>query len=673
MDRIAGLVRNGDFAEAQTAIQHVRTAFKGSVIVTEAMAAELYQWDQQLLASLATKAPAPADAYPGLPKLSLTGAMQAGDPDFKRLASATQWAIAHDGWRQHRDALSQTVASTASSGNWTQFAGNLQHILAGKTASVMLAQSTFLRSVDPDTISDLPKDKDTEDFLGWLFTNPPAIENLAVTLRPEDKPGRVLEIWRDCWKEDRQDPDPYSALALAIAVDFDDPIRIDPNFYSMEARSESDEPKATDVDPVERYRFMRDSAKRGVLLTPLAELRTFELVWMVDAPVPTSELVWAQNNVKLSRRDWGKAYTMVRYRMDKAAGGRQIYDRYTLEEIKEKGGICGDRAYFASVTAKANGIPAMSIVGNGDLGAHAWFGYEMARNAWDLSSGRISGEHYAVGMSHNPQTHRSVKEQELRDLTNPERRTDGWAATERYLQLSDLLANAKLPEVSRVALDLAVASTPDHLGAWNRRLDAMEAAKVSSEEWEREIAKMRVAFQKSPDILENIGRRETHYLETSGDNKAALAATERQDEHFVHRDKDRTDLILDTVYKEADLAEKSGDANLAGKIYRDALREKGKEYVAFKALAPRYYQWAKGQSQGTEAAHEIDQAFDRNFKPPMSNYFALGSYHDTLEVVIDVFKKEGLDNEVHRLERKAEKVEDRRKEIGDQSKKAVRE
>jgi hypothetical protein len=39
-------------------------------------------------------------------------------------------------------------------------------------------------------------------------------------------------------------------------------------------------------------------------------------MWVVDAPVPESELVWAQKNVNFSRRDWGKAYGHIRYRMD---------------------------------------------------------------------------------------------------------------------------------------------------------------------------------------------------------------------------------------------------------------------------------------------------------------------------------------------------------------------
>ena len=394
-------------------------------------------------------------------------------------------------------------------------------------------------------------------------------------------------------------------------------------------------------------------------------------MWVVDAPIPTSELVWAEKNLNLPRGEWGKAYGMIRYRMDKAAGGRDLYDHYTLAEIKQKGGVCADQAYFASMTAKANGIPAMTISGEGDRGAHAWFGYEESRTSWNLSTGRYK-DNYAAGTTRDPQTHRTIKEQELRELAAPARRTPAWGTTERYLQLSDLLASAKLPEVARVALDAAVASTPQHLGAWNRRLELLQAAKISSDDWEREIARMRTAFQKYPDIIESINKRETDYLAANGDVKAALEATERQGDRLVRKDKDRTDLILDTVYKEAAMAEKAGDPNLIGKIYRDALREKGKEFVAFKALAPRYYDWAKEQNRGLEAVHDVDQAFERNFKAPGTDYFAMGAYRDALKVVIELYKKEGLEADVRKLEKKSEKIEDRRKDIGDQSKRSER-
>ncbi len=680
LDRVSALINSHDVAGAVSELEHVKTAYADSPIVTTAMAQDIYRWEQQLaaekppivVAPVAAASPAQNNGYPGLPVLTLSSAVPIGDPDFKKLTATTQWVIEHGNWQEHRAALDQALIAAAARGNWTQYAGNLQKILTQKTASVILSQDTALHAMDPSVISNMSKDKDTTDFLNWLFTNPRAIQRLAETLKPQDRPQRVLEIWRDCWKVDREGAEKYMSLALAVAVDFDDPIPITPGFFGMKGQEytgEAETKTASNVDPVGRYQFYRDADTHGMLKVALSDLEPYELAWVVDAPVPTSELTWAQKNVHYSRKDWGKAYFSIRYRMDKAAGGVQIYDFYTLAEIKERGGICGDQAYFAAMTAKANGIPAMVVSGQGDRGGHAWVQWESTRNGWS-EAGRYA-DNYAAGTTSEPQTHRTVKEQELHELTAPQRRSDAWDMTERYLKLSTLLANAKQPELSRIALEAAVQTTPQDETAWNRLLDSLEAAKVTTEDWERQIARMRVAFQKFPDIVQSINKRETDYLAKNGDAKAALAAVERQGDRFIRKDKSRTDLILDSVYKEVELAEKAGETEKIGKIYRDALREKGKEVVAFKSLAPRYYDWAKGQKQGVQAVHEIDQTFERNFKPT-GDYFALGAYHDTLAIVIDLYKKEGLAADVHRLERISEKVDDKRQDIGDQSKKNAR-
>ena len=154
--------------------------------------------------SMPASAPPPlADSYPGVPKLTLSSAAGAGDPSLKQLAAATQWAIDHGGWRQHREALDQALTAAAAGGGWTQYRSNLQRVLSLPAPSLSLSQDTVLHAIDPGTMSELPKDKDTSEFLAWLFANPRAAALLAETLRPEDKPARVLQIWRDCWKDDR--------------------------------------------------------------------------------------------------------------------------------------------------------------------------------------------------------------------------------------------------------------------------------------------------------------------------------------------------------------------------------------------------------------------------------------------------------------------------------------
>jgi hypothetical protein len=632
---------------------------------------KLFAW-MRILAAIAggslrgqSVAPAPpsppgSGAYPGLPALDLSYSAQADAADFSQLAGTTRWVVANGGWEQHRDALDKALVSAALRGSAMQYPANMERILALRTPWVMLSQDTVLHAIDPSVFGNLSKDQATQDFLLWLFTTPRAIAYLGETLKPQDRPQRVLEIWRDCWKADREGAEKYMALALAVAVDFDDPVSIDPEVFGQTAGSASS-PDATYVDPVERYEFYRSSDTRNRLKVTLSDLQPYELAWVVDAPVPSSELVWAQEHADFGRSDWGQAYFSIRYRMDRAtadraAGAGDIYDQYTLAEIKKQGGICVDQAYYASITAKANGIPAMAIGGEGDSGGHAWVQWEASRNTWSVA-GRYA-EHFAAGTTTDPQTHLTVKEQELYDLTVPQRRSDGWAVTEGYLELAAVLTGAGHADVARQALNAAVQVTPQDDVAWNRLLDNLAATKAGKEDWESEIAQMRGEFQNYPDIIQQINQRETQYLMATADAGAAMAAVAQQTERFLRRDNSRTDLYLDGIFQEADLATQAGDLEKAGQIFHDALREKGGEAAAFRPLAQHYYDWGEKQSRQDKVLRDIDQAFERNFQPAYDDYFQLNEYRDLLGFVIDLYTTGGSEADLHRLERISKKVDE---------------
>ena len=86
----------------------------------------------------------------------------------------------------------------------------------------------------------------------------------------------------------------------------------------------------------------------------------------------------------------GEAYGMVKYDMEKAVKGTSKYDKYTFAEILKKGGICGDRAYFSANTARAAGIPACELSGDGPRGGHAWLAWMSDDGEWD-TTGRFDG------------------------------------------------------------------------------------------------------------------------------------------------------------------------------------------------------------------------------------------------------------------------------------------
>ncbi len=610
---------------------------------------------------------APSDGYPGVPHLSLSTAVKAGDPDRQQLMFATQWAASTGDWPRHFSALKDAIAAAAGSGPWQQHPYNVERLLTLSTPVLAVEQAKFIRAVGSGTLASFGRDDASKDFLNWLFARPAVLAAFSETIQPQDKAANALLQWRTIWSDDPENRDKLSSLAIACALVFDEPIKINPNIYGFSNDSEGGSERTSDgpaeASAMARYRFYRDCWKKGSLKVSLPEMTPWELVWVVDAPVPESELIWAQKYVNYSRRDWGKAYGHIRYRMDRATQGVNPYKAYTFAEIEKEGGICGDQAYFAAMTAKANGIPAMVIGGEGDRGGHAWFGYGIARNDWNLNTGRYA-DNYAAGTTRDPQTGRTIKEHELRQLTDPARRTANFDKSQKLLILASLLSESGKRDLATLAYDGALKAAPKNYDAWVAKLDNLAAAKVPAEEWLRESARMRTTFREFSDLVQEIDKREVAYVAANGDSDAARKLVHRQTARMERKDNERTDLILDSVFREADLAAKGSDAEAVGRIYRDALRDKGEEVVAFKKIAGRYYGWGKANGKGADVTKELVAYFDRKHDEPTSDVFAIGAFRGVLRTLGDMAKEQKLDVLQRRIERREEKLKDLEEKLG---------
>ena len=547
-------------------------------------------------------------------------------------------------------------------------------MLDSRMPSAVIAQERFIRAVGVSVLNAFTADAERAAFIQWLFARPAILTAFDDAILPQDKPNEALQAWWDIWKSDEEGREQFANLAIACALVFDQPVRIDPSIFGIaKGSSGADSPGIEkEASAQGHYRFFRDSAKRGALRAPIAEMSPRDLVWVVDAPVPESELLWAQKHMTLSRTTWSKAYGMIRYRMDRATQGVNPYDAYTLAEILKEGGICGDQAYFAAVTAKANGIPAMVIAGEGDRGGHAWFGYKVSRNEWNLTTGRYA-DNYAAGSTTDPQTHLTLKEHELKMFADPVRRTDSYAKSEHLVALAKMFGVAKRDDLAAFALDGALRLTPKHLEAWFEKLATMRAAKIKLDDWQRETARMRTAFRAYSDVVQKIDKIETEYVALQGDYDAARKLVRRDASRMANKDKERTDLILEGVFREAELAEVSGDAEKIGKIYRDAMREKGGEVVAFKKISKRYYDWGIKNGKGEATARDIIGSFEQKHKEPTGDVFAIGAYRGALGNLIAMVKEQGMATQERSLERRETKLKTLQEKIGkEQSKNSAR-
>jgi hypothetical protein len=665
--RIESFVARGELASADSQIHECLVAIPQHEFLTVAYAPKIAAWRAQLASANGGKPAVSqnATAMDGL-RLSVSGTVPVGDPERQQLLAATKAATAKGDWAGHLTALNAAIANAAGAGGWSLQARNLVRLLELPTPTLAIEQARFIRAVGAPTLTTFGNEASNRDFLAWLMVRPSILAAFNDTVQRQDKVGDALQQWRVIWNDDPDNREKLANLAIACALVFDEPVRINPAIYGEVDQSQSGSSTRSSAGPTEasalaRYRFFRDSEKKGSLKAPLDQLTPGELVWVVDAPVPDSELVWAQKYVNFSRRDWGRAYGHIRYRMDRATQGVNPYKAYTLSEIEKEGGICGDQAYFAAISAKANGIPAMVIGGVGDRGGHAWFGYYIGRNQWNLDTGRYA-DNYAAGTTNHPQTGASIKEHELRQFTDPARRTADFRQSERLVELASLLRDAGQPDLSTLSYELALRSAPKNITAWNAKLDALAAAKVPAEEWLRESARMRTTFREFSDLVQEIDKREANYVASNADAATARKLVRRQTARMQRTDSQRSDLILDSFFREAEIATKAGDKEGVGRIYRDALRDKGSEVVSFEKIAGRYYGWGKDNGKAADVTKELVAFFDRKHDQPTGDVFAMGAYRGVLKMLTSMAEEQQLaplQNRLVRREARLKELEDR--------------
>lgn len=600
-----------------------------------------------------------ANGYPGLPRFNMLGSQGGTNPERQELLRAVDWAASNASWQLHLEALKRFFTETVQSGGKLQWGRNLDLILEGPNLALALQQMQFIRSVGVNVLDELCSSPEQRNFLLWLMNEHDVLQKFNATLLPQDNAGYALSHWYNIWQATAPEArNPSASLAIACALVFDEPITISPSVLGLSESAGSAESQEGSKPPVEvaalqRFRFFWERFQKGGLRTPIDKMEPWELVWVVDAPVPESELLWAQKYVNYPRRDWGKAYGSIRYRMDRATQGVNPYTAYTLEQIAKEGGTCGDQAYFAAISAKANGIPAMIIGGEGNRGGHAWFGFEVNRGKWDLTVGRYN-DSYAAGSTIDPQTRQSIKEHELHQRIDPDYRTEAHARSVAMVCFASVFHEQNQNALASFACEKALVLSPKNLAAWWLRLDLLEASNSEAKAWRDEVAKMRTLFRSFADVVQQINERESKYVMSRSGLAEAQKLLNQQKRKLGRTERD--DLFVETLNKQVQLAMEAQKPELAQTLFKDALRRKGPELVNFKTIAQLYYEWGKQRSMGPETVRDLIGFFDRAQVLSHEDVFAMESYLEALSMLASFCGEQGLDTQARSLERRESKL-----------------
>ncbi len=433
-----------------------------------------------------------------------------------------------------------------------------------------------------------------------LGKNQDLIRAYLENVREEDSRAQALIMLAQMQARAPQELKNLPLVAVALVLVFDRPF---PERWPHFQVPLSAVPRE-EVDPVSRLQQMGQLQSRRRYAFDLPVLTVSELKFLVDHPLPESELEWARKNVTTSRSSFDRVFPSIRYDFERLQAGLLTwpYPSYRLVDIKEKGGICVDQGYFAAMAGKAKGLPTLFFTGQGDSGGHAWFGYLDAPGRWVTDCGKYTEENYPVGNALDPQTWKPITDTELTFLAKGRERSEGY----RQAKLWTDYALAMGPEEGGGFLEGALVLQPEFLPAWMAKAGWLENGgdpQPKEEFWNSFVKR----FARYPD-LKVLGQEKLLALARAKGDTPLAKKLERQ--ILVQNRTKRFDLSIGATASQVGEKMEAGDWAGAEAAYRQALREfKGQSggHLFYGLVAP-FVEAALAEGQGKAAKNALQEA-----------------------------------------------------------------
>lgn len=480
------------------------------------------------------------------------------------------------------------------------------------------------------------------------------LRTMAREQTPGEEWGGILRKWAEFWMKTSAMPrSRYSSLALACAM-------LNPRIASSPSKlraSSSTNISTTPLTLEQVFEYFMEMDEARELLTDISKLSSSELLFVVDVRLPRSEMDWARKKVRLTRKGWGGAYSMIRYRMDRAALGKDPYTNYTFQEILDEGGICMDQAYFAVNTAKCNGIPSAYVTGDGNRGPHAWVNLLTTDETWQSYGG------YGYNTGHFSHPHNCKSKHESTLLQGMDKKVNGARLDTSldYLSLADLFEEMQKPDCARVMLEAATQATPGSPLGWERLIALMGRPESGTklEEWDELVAMIKRKFRSRPDYLAMAARVEDEYIFPMRDastNKRHVARDLKKLEKET--DEGRSDLTSAAIKRQADLLMENGDKAGVAALYRKSMKDYARRAEVFEALMGQYYEYvSQDQEAVLQLAREAESSYNRYIRTKSGDYFKVKKEAAIQRRIAGYYEKGGNGKKADSLRKDAEKRE----------------
>jgi hypothetical protein len=430
------------------------------------------------------------------------------------------------------------------------------------------------------------------DFSRWLWCDPDRSQLFLEYFDSEyDNLGEAMGILEELYAHDPANRNQLYPLMLALALVWDTPR---PPLHGQ---------CGPNVGPVPRDMKRRYDHFASMFLTkkppvPFSRLSVSALGFVVDTPVPVSELSWAIENIRGT--NFKRIFESVKYDDRRVEAGvfSWPHGRYSLDLIKRHGGICVDQAFFSLLAARARGIPAILFTGVGKRGGHAWLAVMKQNGDWDKDIGRYARDDYVTGHALNPLNGTMINDHLLPLVCERTMRNSNASQSDALARIAIVLAGLKLTRQANIYADKALEITRTHPQAWNVKMltsngDPKSLSKLFDEQAD--------AYAKYPDHVVSIRQKQAEVLRQGGHDQLAeraLAQTKAQT-------RNRDDLERATALARVeDLAQK-GEPAQARIAFEKYLRDNRKG--GFKILddIELYLEFTKQSNQAEQAVKFI--------------------------------------------------------------------
>lgn len=425
-----------------------------------------------------------------------------------------------------------------------------------------------------------------------------------------------LSQFHTIWSEmDERDVPKYMNLAIAGAL-------INPSVASGRGGFRGPAPRLS-VPQVCAY--LREMDKKRKLVTDIKKLSISQLLHVVDVRQPQSEFDWAAENVNYDQSNWGAAYNSIKYVMERAALGKDLYKLYSFAEIRQEGGVCRDQGYFSCNTGKIRGVPAVYIVGDGDRGPHAWMVNLVDNVRWV----QTNSYGYNSGRYTNPCSGRSQHESTL--LSKDAKTTDAkLVPAADAMILADYLSRIGCSKEAQGAARYVTSAFPTLTAAWAHYVRVLGQDKNNlppAKVWRKINADLTQLSRKNSELVDIAAEVEEKYL-LSGMNAASKQQALRRSLSQLNRrgGDDRADLVLSAVNRQAEVYAESGNWVGLATLYRQQLKKYTDRGDIFGELLSQYMRHLGNKAPArawNTLAKDADKLFDKHIRSNGADLFKL--------------------------------------------------